>query len=93
MNKNTSDEIISKDHRKFAKSAIYSLFNSYGIFIFQIIISFFIARLISQELWGFLLLAMSFINIVLLILSFFPPALNFSLNYYIPRYVALNQNN
>ena len=85
--------IISKDHRKFAKSAIYSLFNSYGIFIFQIIISFFMARLITQELWGFLLLAMAYINIVSLILSFFPPALNFSLNYYIPRYVTLNQNN
>jgi len=85
--------IISKDHRKFAKSAFYSLFNSYGIFIFQIIITFFMARLISQESWGFLILAMSYINIVSLILSFFPPALNFSLNYYIPRYVTLNQNN
>ena len=85
--------IISTDHRKFAKSAFYSLFNSYGIFIFQIIISFFIARLISQELWGFLLLAMAYINIVSLILSFFPPALTFSFNYYIPRYVALNQKN
>ena len=85
--------IISTDHRKFAKSAFYSLFNSYGIFIFQIIISFFMARLISQELWGFFLLAMAYINIVSLILSFFPPALTFSLNYYIPRYVTLNQNN
>lgn len=85
--------IISKDHRKFAKSAVYSLFNSYGIFIFQIVISFFLARLLSQELWGFLLLAMSYISIVSLILSFFPPALTFSLNYYIPRYVTLNQNN
>ena len=85
--------IISTDHRKFAKSAFYSLFNSYGIFIFQIIISFFMARLISQELWGFLLLAMAYINIVSLILSFFPPALTFSFNYYIPRYVALNQKN
>ncbi len=85
--------IISTDHRKFAKNAFYSLFNSYGIFIFQIIISFFMARLISRELWGFLLLAMSYISIVSLILSFFPPALTFSLNYYIPRYVTLNQNN
>ena len=85
--------IISKDHRKFAKSAFYSLFNSYGIFIFQIIISFFMARLISQESWGFLLLATSYITIVSLILSFFPPALNFSINYYIPRNIALNHNN
>ena len=84
--------IISKDHRKFAKSAFYSLFNSYGIFIFQIIISFFMARLISQESWGFLLLATSYITIISLILSFFPPALTFSINYYIPRYIALNQN-
>ena len=93
MNDSEKVGIISKDHRKFAKNAFYSLFNSYGIFIFQIIISFFMARLISQELWGFLLLATSYITIVSLILSFFPPALTFSINYYIPRYVALNHNN
>ncbi len=91
--KGTDVGIISSDHRKFAKSAFYSLFNSYGIFLFQILISFFMARLISQETWGFFLLAISYINIVSLILSFFPPALTFSLIYYIPRYVSLNQNN
>jgi len=93
MKESEKANIISKDHRKFAKSAIYSLFNSYGIFIFQIVISFFLARLLTQELWGFLLLALAYINIVTLILSFFPPALTFSLNYYIPRYITLSQNN
>ena len=93
MDDSENIRIISKDHRKFAKSAFYSLFNNYGIFIFQIISSYFIARLISQPMWGLLILATSYINIISLILSFFPPALDFSLRYNIPRYIALNQNN
>jgi len=93
MNQNTNDEIIREDHRKFAINAIFSIFNSYGIFFFQIIISFLLARLLSQELWGYLILATSIIFIISIILTFFPPALTFSLNYYIPRYLALNQNN
>jgi O-antigen/teichoic acid export membrane protein len=93
MNKDTNDEVIREDHKKFAINALFSIFNSYGIFIFQIIISFLLARLISQELWGYLILATSIIFIISIILTFFPPALTFSLNYYIPRYIALNQNN
>ena len=92
MNKNTSDEII-QDHKKFAVNTLFSIFNSYGIFIFLIIISFLLARLLSQELWGYLILATSIIFIISIILTFFPPALTFSLNYYIPKYLALNQNN
>ena len=93
MNKNTNDEIIQEDHKKFAVNALFSIFNSYGIFIYQIIISFLLARLLSQELWGYLILATSIIFIILIILTLFPPALTFSLNFYIPRYLALNQNN
>ncbi|MFX1355720.1 MAG: lipopolysaccharide biosynthesis protein [Promethearchaeota archaeon] len=89
---NWSGKNIRIEHRKFAKNAIYSLFNNYGIFIFQIIVSFFIARLISQEIWGILILALTYINIISLILTFFPPALTFSVNYYIPRYITLNKN-
>lgn len=93
MNKNTNDGVIREDHKKFAANALYSIFNSYGIFIFQIIISFLLARLLSQELWGYLILATSIIFIILIILTLFPPALTFSLNFYIPKYLALNQNN
>jgi len=80
------------EHRRFAKNAMYSLFNNYGIFIFQIIVSFFLARLISQDIWGIFILALTYINIISLILTFFPPALTFSINYYIPRYITLNKN-
>ncbi|MHA1508131.1 MAG: oligosaccharide flippase family protein, partial [Promethearchaeota archaeon] len=86
-------ENISKDHKKFAVNTLFSIFNSYGIFIFQIIISFLLARLLSQELWGYLILATSIIFIISIVLTFFPPALTFSLNYYIPKYSVLNQNN
>lgn len=90
---NTNDEQIREDHKKFAANTLFSIFNSYGIFIYQIIISFLLARLLSQELWGYLILATSIIFIISIILTFFPPALTFSLNYYIPQYLTLNQNN
>ncbi len=93
MNKNTRDEIIREDHKKFATNALFSIFNSYGTFIFQIIISFLLARLLSKELWGYLILATSIIFIISILLTFFPPALTFALNFYIPRYLVLNQNN
>ncbi len=93
MNEDTNDEVIREDHKKFATNALFSIFNSYGTFIFQIIISFLLARLLSKELWGYLILATSIIFIISILLTFFPPALTFALNYYIPRYLVLNQNN
>ncbi len=90
---NANDEKIREDHKKFATNTLFSIFNSYGIFLYQIIISFLLARLLSQELWGYLILATSIIFIISLILTFFPPALSFSLNYYIPQYITLHQNN
>jgi len=84
---------IHEDHKQLAKSSIYSLLNNYGIFVFQIVISIFIANLISQSLWSYLILAMAYINIISLVLSLFPPALNLALNYYIPRYSTFGHNN
>lgn len=80
-------------HRLVVKNSIYSLVNNYGILIFQIIVSILLARLISQDLWGYLIIASSYIGIISIILTFFPPALGLSLNYYIPKYIALNQYN
>ena len=83
---------LSKDHRILAKNTFFSFLFSYGKFLFALITSFIIARIISQETWGFLILTLSFINIFTFILIFFPPSLGLSYHYYIPRFRALNQN-
>jgi len=87
-----NNKTLSKDHRILAKNTFFSFLFSYGKFLFALISSFIIARIISQEMWGFLILALSFINIFTFIFVFFPPSLGLSFHYYIPRYRALNQN-
>lgn len=84
---------ITQDQQQFVKNSFYSFLNSYGPFIFTLCISFLLARMISKELWGFLILANSYILIVNIILSFLPPGLETSTYYYIPKYMALNENN
>lgn len=84
-------EKITKEHRNLAKNSFYSILNTYGTFLFTLIITFFIARLISKEAWGYLILANSYILIITIILTFLPPGLNQTLNYFIPRYYSLNQ--
>jgi len=51
------------------------------------------ARLIPDVEWGYLILANTYILIILLILSFLPPGLGPSLNYYLPRYIVQNDFN
>jgi O-antigen/teichoic acid export membrane protein len=51
------------------------------------------ARIISDESWGFIILSLSYVTLFTLILTFLPPSLGLSFNYYIPRFRMLNQNN
>ena len=84
---------ITRDHRILAKNSLYSFLNSYGSFFFSLVTSFLLARLISKELWGFLIITLSYIAIFNIISSFFPPGLDATLNYHIPRYLALKEYN
>jgi len=84
---------IHKELRILAKDSFYSILYIYGSFISLLFISFFKARLISQDAWNNLILATSFVSIFLLVLTFFPPGLENTLNYYIPRYNSLNEKN
>ena len=86
MEKNNK-EIEKKNHVLF-KNTFYSFLDNYGIYIFSIFITFIKARLLSQEDWGILILAISIINIINLIINFFPPGLNYSLTYFIPKYLS-----
>ena len=85
------DEAPDGEYINFAHGAAYSFLNNYSIFIFQIIVSIFLARLLTPELWGFLILSTSIIAIVLIILRMLPPALDLSIIYYIPKYKVQEQ--
>jgi len=89
-NNETTDSSVKREILTLARNSIYSFLNSYGTFIFSIITFFFMARLISDVEWGYLILANTYILIILLILSFLPPGLGPSLNYYFPRYLVQN---
>lgn len=94
MENDNSDKEVSKDnseYKKFAANTFYSILVNYGSQIFTFIYSFLLARLITDESWDFLIIATSYITIIVIIIHFLPPGLNYALNYYIPRYIALNQ--
>ena len=89
--KKKENKNLGKHYKTLAKNSIYSIFNRYGTYVFSLATSFLVARMISKEIWGFLILATSLMGIFTLITSFLPPGMNFSLGYYIPRYRAQNK--
>ncbi len=95
--KDLNSEYINKpnslEYKDLTKNTFYSLFTNYGALIFQLLSSFLLARLISQQIWGILTLSISFIVLISVISNYFPPAVDYSLNYYIPRFITLNELN
>ena len=84
---------LTVEHKILASNAIYSFLTVYSLFFSSLITSFLMARIVSQNIWGYLILSLSYVTIFRLILSFLPPSLGLSLNYYIPRYRISNKNN
>ena len=91
MNNKRRKKELSEVHKNLARNTFYSFFNNYSRYIFTLITSFITARIITPSLWGYLILALSYITLFSLILSFLPPSLGLSFHYYIPRYKSLNQ--
>ncbi|KKN19741.1 hypothetical protein LCGC14_0942670 [marine sediment metagenome] len=94
MEPKRGEELQSKnnaEYKNLASNTFYSFLLNYGAFFFTFIYSFLLARLITDETWDSLILATSYITIIVIITSFLPPGLNLALNYYLPRYIALNQ--
>ncbi len=81
----------NKEYKRLATNTFYSYLINYGSFFFTLIYSFILARLISNRTWDFLILATSYITIIDIIITLLPPGLSDALNYYIPRYLALNE--
>ena len=76
---------MSKFHKKIIESSAFGFLDVYVSFIFTLIYTFYIAHLLSPELWGQLILALSFINFATLLCNFYPPAVEATLQYYIPK--------
>ena len=89
VNRKDIDQKI--EPKKIVKNTFYSFLSRMSVYVYAIITSFLLARQISPELWGFLILAISYITIVTIILSFIPPSLDFSLIYYIPNFQSLKK--
>ncbi|MFX1573971.1 MAG: oligosaccharide flippase family protein [Promethearchaeota archaeon] len=81
----------NKEYRNLATNTFFSFMFNYSSLFFTFVYSFLLARLFTDALWGLLILVTSYIMIIVTITSLFPPGLNFALNYYIPRYLALNE--
>ena len=79
------------EYRNLATNTFFSFMFNYSSLFFTFIYSFLLARLFTDALWGLLILATSYIIIIVTITSLLPPGLNFVLNYYIPRYLVLNE--
>ncbi|MHA1284350.1 MAG: hypothetical protein ACTSQP_17765 [Promethearchaeota archaeon] len=80
---------MSSTKEKIFKSSSLSIISVNLQFIFGIINTFFIARLISPEEWAFLLLIFSIINFSIFIGSLFPLGIESALQYFIP--ITLNK--
>jgi len=89
------ESIPSENSRKLdsryitlVKNTLFSIFVSYGTFIFSLLTSYLFARMITRDEWGILILATSIIGIFSIIVNFLPPGTIFAMNFYIPRYRA-----
>jgi len=52
-----------------------------------------IARIINDVNWSYFIIALSYIQIISLILNFLPPSIRDTISYFIPRYLSLQKNN
>ncbi len=86
-------KVLDKEYKILAKNTIYSIFNNYGVYLFSLVTSFFIARMISIEEWGIYILAYSIVGLFIISVNFSFPGLIYATNFYVPRYRAKNQIN
>ena len=80
-----------QEHKILFKNSFFSFLGTYGSYVLLLVTSFLKARLISIEAWGILIIALSYIGIIAIILSFLPPGLSEALKFYISKYKAQNE--
>jgi len=87
------EELKKKTSDKIIKGNFFTLVKTYYSFFISLSSNFIIARILSPEDWGYLLLGLYTITIPTLIIAYFPPAANLMLNQLIPQYFFKNMKN
>ncbi len=73
--------------KKVVESTIFNLIIQYAKFFLGIIDSYLLARVLTPNDWGILLLSLSLVNTVIFFCNFFPPAGEGTMKYYIPQII------
>jgi len=73
------------------RNSFYTGLYNFTTILFSMLYSFFVARLLTPNAWDVLILAASLILIITQISRLFPPALERTYNYYIPKFLLLKQ--
>jgi len=93
MKSNPKRKVKTEEHSILFINTIYSFITNYGTIFFQVLNTFLISKIISKNEWGFLIIALSIISIIVIISNFIPPALDYSVNFFIPKYLKSSQLN
>jgi len=91
MTENNSETAIVSNYGTLFKNSFYSFLKTYGTFIFSLVSTFLLARIINDVNWSYFTIAISYIQIISIILNFLPPSLRDTLSYFIPRYLSLQK--
>ena len=93
MNENNSETPTITNYGILFRNSFYSFLKTYGTFIFSLLSTFLLARIITDVNWSYFTIALSYIQIISIILNFLPPSLRDTISYFIPRYLSLKKNN
>ena len=83
---------MTEAQKKIIKSSAFSFLGVYLNFFLGLLSTFSIARIITPEEWGLLLIAESFVATGAFLCSLFPPGAEGSIEYYIPHLKGLGGN-
>jgi O-antigen/teichoic acid export membrane protein len=75
---------MSKIQKRVAESSSFNLLTVYLTFIFSIMNTFVLARLLAPEEWALIILTLLFIKVAIFFTNLFPPNAQESIQYYIP---------
>lgn len=93
MNENNSETTTISNYGILFRNSVYSFLKTYGTFIFSLLSTILLARIINDVNWSYFAIALSYIQIISIIINFLPPSLRETLSYFIPRYLSLQKKN
>jgi len=93
MNEKNSETSTISNYGILFRNSFYSFLKTYGTFIFSLLSTILLARIINDVNWSYFIIALSYIQIISIILNFLPPSIRETISYFIPRYLSLQKNN